>query len=58
MKTHFPEMYRLYLILKARPQLPSQEEIDITSRKKIFDESGAANYLKKLKTTANILKAF
>jgi hypothetical protein len=59
LKTHFPSMYQLYLILKGREAPPTLDEIAIASGKKALDPKSEADYLRKLEdATENIQKAF
>ena len=59
LKTHFPAMYRLFLVLKDRDEPPSEDEIAIASGKKTFDPTKAAEYLVKLeKASATLVDAF
>jgi hypothetical protein len=59
LKTHFPAMYRLYLILKDRNEPPTDEEKAIASGKQVLDPSKAAEYLGQLeRASANIVEAF
>jgi hypothetical protein len=44
-KTHFPAMYRLYLILKDRTDPPTDEEIAIASGEKVLDADAIDTYL-------------
>jgi hypothetical protein len=57
-KNNFPAMYRLYEVLKARPEPPTAEELDITSGRKKLDPSAAGEYILKLeKASENIIEA-
>jgi hypothetical protein len=55
LKTHFPAMYHLHLILKGQDEPPMQEEKDIAASKKIVDPARAAEYLVKLKKALIII---
>jgi hypothetical protein len=58
-KAHFPAMYRLYLVLKGRKELPTDDEIAIASGKKTLDPAKAAEYLIKLeKASATLVDVF
>ena len=57
-KNNFPAMYRLYEVLKARPEPPTTEELDIASGRKKLDPSAAGEYISKLeKASENIIDA-
>ena len=57
LKTHFPAMYRLFLVLKDRDEPPTEDEIAIASGKKTLDPTKAAEYLVKLeKASATLLR--
>ncbi|KAM6491683.1 hypothetical protein JOM56_012845 [Amanita muscaria] len=59
LKTHFPAMHRLYLILKDREESPTPDEIAVASGKKVIDPKSEADYLRRLEdATDNIRKAF
>ena len=59
LKTHFPAMYRLYLVLKDRTNPPTDEDLAIASRKKILDAETANSYLGQVEAaSANLLSMF
>ena len=45
LKTHFPAMYRLYIILKDCTDPPTNEELAIASTKKVLDVEAANAYI-------------
>jgi hypothetical protein len=52
-------MYRLYLVLKGRATLPTEEEVAFASGKKSLDPAMATEYLVQLeKASNNIVAAF
>ncbi|TFK33992.1 hypothetical protein BDQ12DRAFT_669813 [Crucibulum laeve] len=58
LKTKFPAMYKLYLILKAHPTLPTEDEIAIASGKKVLNVEEASKYIMKLESALqNIIYA-
>lgn len=58
-KTHFPAMHRLYLVLKDRDTPPTDEESAFASGIKTLDPAKAAEYLVSLeKASLNIVQAF
>jgi hypothetical protein len=59
LKTHFPTMYRLFLVLKDCDKPPTNDEIAIASGKKMLDPTKAAEYVVKLeKVSATLVDAF
>jgi hypothetical protein len=50
-------MYRLYIVLKDRATLPTEEEVEIASGKKTLDPAMAAEYLGKLEKASNSIVA-
>ncbi|KIL63847.1 hypothetical protein M378DRAFT_50048, partial [Amanita muscaria Koide BX008] len=58
LKNHFPAMYQLYEVLKARPEPPTAEELDIATARLKLDTSAAGEYVSKLKrASSNIMEA-
>jgi hypothetical protein len=59
LKTHFPAMYRLYLILKDCTNPPTNEELAIASGKKVLDAEVADSYLRQVEVaSANLCPMF
>ena len=59
LKTHFPTMYRLFLVLKDCDEPPTKDEIAIAFGKKTLDPTKAAEYLVKLeKASVTLVDAF
>ncbi|KAG2129576.1 uncharacterized protein EDB93DRAFT_117024, partial [Suillus bovinus] len=59
LKTHFPPMYRLYLILKSRGTPPTEDELKMVRGEKVLDPDAAAAYLTQLEqASANLIDAF
>ncbi|KAG1841278.1 hypothetical protein F4604DRAFT_1939544 [Suillus subluteus] len=59
LKTHFPPMYRLYLILKSRGTPPTEDELKMAQGEKVLDPDAAAAYLTQLEqASANLVDAF
>jgi hypothetical protein len=59
LKTNFPAMHRLYLVLKDRAEPPTEEEVLFASAKKILNHAKASEYLLQLEKASNtILDAF
>ena len=59
LKTHFPAMYRLYIILKDRTDPPTNEELAIASAEKVLDAEAANAYLGRVEAvSANLLSLF
>ena len=59
LKTHFPAMHRLYLILKDWTDPPTDEELAIASGWKVLDPEAANMYLGRVeKALANLLSMF
>ena len=59
LKTHFLAMYRLYNILKACIDPPTDEELAIVSGEKVLDAEAANAYLKQVEVaSANLLSMF
>ena len=59
LKTHFPAMYRLFLLLKDRNEPPTDEEKAIASGMKILDPAKATEYLARLeKASTNVVDIF
>ena len=59
LKTHFPAMYRLYIILKDRTHPPTDDELAIASAEKVLDTESANAYLERVEaTSANLLSMF
>ena len=59
LKTSFPHMYQLYLVLKGLNAPPTPDEILYASGKKQFDSSIHAGYVKRLDSqVAGIEEAF
>jgi hypothetical protein len=59
LKTHFPAMYRLYIILKDRTDPPTDDELAIASAEKVLDTESANAYLGRVEaTSANLLSMF
>ena len=59
LKTLFPHMYQLYLVLKGHNMPPTPDEILYASGKKQYDSSTHANYIKRLDSqVAGIKEAF
>ena len=51
-------MYRLYEVLKARPEPPTAEELDTVTGRTKLDTSTAGEYILKLeKASSNIMEA-
>ncbi|KIL55008.1 hypothetical protein M378DRAFT_201131 [Amanita muscaria Koide BX008] len=58
LKNHFPAMYRLYEVLKARSEPPTAEELDIVTGRTKLDTSAAGAYVSKLeRASSNIMEA-
>ena len=58
-KTHFPAMYRLYIILKDRTEPPTDDELAIASAEKVLDTEAANAYLGRVEAaSANLLSLF
>jgi len=55
LKNCFPISYRLYKLFKMHPELPIQEELNITSRCK--KKKGCFNVLKFKQASGNIIRA-
>jgi hypothetical protein len=52
-------MYRLYEVLKARPEPPTAEELELATGRTKLDASAAGEYISKLeKASSNIMEAF
>ncbi|KAJ8515669.1 hypothetical protein ONZ45_g6946 [Pleurotus djamor] len=59
LKTHFPAMYRLYLVLKFRTTGPTDSEIAIAHAETVLDAETAATYVSSLEQASeNIVAAF
>lgn len=59
LKTHFPAMYRLFLLLKDRDEPPTDEEQAIAAGKKVLDPTKATEYLVRLeKALTSIVDIF
>ena len=59
LKTHFPAMYRLYIILKDRTGPPTDDELAIASAEKVLDTEAANAYLGRVEAaSANLLSLF
>lgn len=59
LKTHFPAMHRLYVILKDHTGSPTDEELAIASGKKVLDAEVANSYLGQMEVaSANLLSMF
>ena len=56
-KTHFPAMYRLYIILKDRTKPPTDDELAIASAEKVLDVEAANAYLVEV-ASGNLLSMF
>jgi hypothetical protein len=58
-KTHFPPMYRLYLLLKSCGTPPTDNKLRIVQGEKVLDPATAVQYLAQLKqASVNIVDAF
>jgi len=58
LKHHFPVMYWLYEVLKAHPEPPTVEELDIATGQTKLNTSTAGKYILKLKkASSNIMEA-
>lgn len=58
-KTHFPPMYWLYLILKSCGTPPTEDELKMARGEKVLDPAAAAAYVTQLEqTSANLVNAF
>jgi hypothetical protein len=51
LKSHFPAMHQLYLVLKDHDEPPTPNEIAFASGKKVLDLKSEADYLQKLEDT-------
>ena len=59
LKTQFPAMYRLYIILKDRTDPPTNDELAIASAEKVLDAGSANAYLGQVGVaSANLLSMF
>ncbi|KAG2139130.1 uncharacterized protein EDB93DRAFT_1071536, partial [Suillus bovinus] len=59
LKTHFPPMYRLYLLLKSHGTPPTNDELRIAWGEKVLNPAAAAQYLVQLEqASVNIFDAF
>jgi hypothetical protein len=59
LKTHFPTIYKLYLILKSRGTAPTEDELKIARGEKLLDPGAAAEYIRQLEqASVNIVDAF
>jgi hypothetical protein len=56
-KTHFPTMYRLYIILKDWTKPPTDDKLAIASTEKVLDAEAANAYLVEV-ASANLLSMF
>jgi hypothetical protein len=54
LKTHFPAMYRLYLIMKNRTEPPTKDELAITSGEKAMDAEAASLYLGQVEVASSV----
>ena len=58
LRNNFPAMYRLYELLKTRPEPPTQEELDMASGWTKLNASAFGAYISKLeKASENIVEA-
>ncbi|KAG2129515.1 hypothetical protein BD769DRAFT_1301182, partial [Suillus cothurnatus] len=59
LKTHFPLMYRLYLLLKSHKTPPTADELRIAQGEKVLDATTAVQYLVQLEqASVSIVDAF
>ncbi|KAG1781172.1 hypothetical protein EV702DRAFT_956436, partial [Suillus placidus] len=59
LKTHFPPLYRLYILLKSRGTAPTDDELRIARGEKVLDATSAAQYLVQLEqSSVNIVDTF
>ncbi|KAG2033414.1 hypothetical protein BDR03DRAFT_872184 [Suillus americanus] len=59
LKTHFPPIYQLYLLLKSCGTPPTDDELRIAQGEKVLDPATAAQYLFQLEqASVNIVNAF
>jgi hypothetical protein len=59
LKNHFPAMYRLYEVLKACPEPPTVEELELATGCTKLNASAAGEYISKLeKASSNIMEVF
>jgi len=56
-ETHFPTMYRLYIILKDWTEPPTDDELAIASTEKVLDVEADNTYLMEA-ASANLLSMF
>lgn len=57
-KTHFPPMYRLYLILKSCGTPPTEDKLKMAQGEKVLDSAAAAYVTQLEQTSANLVNAF
>lgn len=59
LKTHFPPLYWLYLLLKSRGTAPTDDKLRIAQGEKVLDATSATQHLVQLEqASVNIVNTF